>query len=74
MGEMLTYIQTHQGSKLNEPTNQNSRKVLKVVKPTNKKNIIKPWGLVYKTANCLSLTVNTYFSIRTMCVGWGDGG
>ena len=33
---------------LNKPTNQNSIKVSKVDKPTNKKTcvIIKPWGLV----------------------------
>ena len=33
------------GTQLNESTNQNSIKVSKVVKPKNKKNIIKPWGL-----------------------------
>ena len=33
-------------AQLNERTNQNSIKVLKVVKPTNKSVILKLWGLV----------------------------
>ena len=33
-------VDYNQGLKLNEPTNQNSIKVTKVVKPTNKKRLI----------------------------------
>ena len=34
------------GHSINKPTNQNSIKVPKLVKPTNKKTKLKLWGLV----------------------------
>ena len=45
-------IQYNQWLKLNEPTNENSIKVAKVVKPTNKKRNYKPLGTSVITAQC----------------------
>ena len=49
----------HKDTQLNEPTNQNPIKVLKIVKPTNKKTVVETLG---------ASVINSLMSPPSLCI------